>query len=138
YNKNAKIENSLTTLTTIPFNTKLWAFCDEFELKKEKECFDLVKDVRNHQSHRSPAELEFSFANYQKQLLDWGLKLKSDGAFDFYKTKEDTLANNIYESKVKNKPEFRLYKYYVWFKKKPYDEVILRLKSISETVRNNL
>lgn len=138
YNTNAKIDNSSPTLTSIPFSTKLWAFCDEFQLKKAKESFDFVRDVRNHQSHRNPTVQDFSFFDYQKKLLDWGIQLKSDGLFDFYKTKENILAYNIYESKVKNKPEFKLYQYYAWFNKKPYDEVISRLKEISETVCNNI
>lgn len=138
YNNKAKIESGLLTLTPIPFSVKLWAFCDEFQLKKAKESFDMVRDVRNHQSHRSPHEESFSFFEYQKQLLDWGIKLKNDGSFDFFKTKEDTLAYNIYESRVNNKHEFKLYQYYVWFNKKPYDEIIYRLKEISETVNRNL
>ena len=137
YNNKAKIEDNLTTLTSIPFSAKLWAFCDEFQLKKAKESFDLVRDVRNYQSHRSPVERVFSFFDYQKKLQDWGIKLKNDGSFDFYKTKEDKLAYNIYESKVKNQAEFKLYQYYIWFNKKPYDEIILRLKEISETVEND-
>lgn len=138
YNNKVKIESGLLTLTPIPFSTKLWAFCDEFQLKKAKESFDMVRDVRNHQSHRSPHEESFSFFDYQKQLLDWGIKLKNDGSFDFYRTKEEPLSYNIYESKVKNKQEFKLYQYYVWFNKKPYDEIIYRLKEISEVVKNNL
>ncbi len=126
------------TLTSIPFSTKLWAFCKEFRLKKAKDTFDFVRDVRNHLSHRSPSEQDFSFFDYQKKLLDWGIKLKSDGLFDFYKTKEDTLAYNNYETKVMNKPEFKLYQYFAWYNKKPYDEIISCLKDISETVNRNL
>ena len=70
YNNKVKIESGLLTLTPIPFSTKLWAFCDEFQLKKAKESFDMVRDVRNHQSHRSPHEESFSFFDCQKQLLD--------------------------------------------------------------------
>lgn len=80
----------------------------------------------------------FHFFDYQKQLLDWGIKLKNDGSFDFYRTMEEPLAYNIYESRVKNKQEFKLYQYYAWFNKKPYDEIIYRLKEISEVVKNNL
>lgn len=138
YNPTAKIDNTLSTLSSIPFSTKLWAFCNEFELKKAKEIFDFVRDVRNHQSHRSLSESSFSFFDYQKQLLDLGIKLKSDGSFDFYKTKEDTIAFNIYDSKIKKQPEFKLYQLTVWFNNKPYDEVIFRLKEISETVNRNL
>lgn len=138
FNGIARIESGLTTLTSISFGIKLWAFCDEFQLKRAKETFDMVREVRNHQSHRSPDEKDFSLFDYQKKLQDWGIKLKADGSFDYYKTKENLLAFNIFESKVKGKQEFKLYQYYIWFNTKPYDDVITRLKEISETVKNSL
>jgi hypothetical protein len=138
HNTTAIIDKSIFTLTSIPFSSKLWAFCNEFKLKKAKETFDFVRDVRNHQSHRNPNELDFSFFDYQKKLIEWGIKLKSDGSFDYYKTKENTLTYSIYETKIKNKIEFKLYQYHAWYNKKPYDEVISKLREISETVRNNL
>lgn len=138
YNTTAKIDNNLPTLTSISFSAKLWSFCLEFELKKAKETFDFVRDVRNYQSHRSASEQNFSFFDYQKKLIDWGIKLKSDGSFNFYKTKEDTIAFNIYKSKVENTQAFKLYQYYSWFNRKPYDEIILSLKEISETVNKNI
>ena len=81
---------------------------------------------------------DFSYFDYQKKLIDWGIKIKSDGSFDYFKTINNPVALNIYDSKVKNKPEFKLYQYYSWFNKKPYDEIILRLNEISKTVQANL
>lgn len=138
YNTTAEINTKTNSLAAISFSVKLWAFCGEFQLGKAKEIFDFVIKVRNNQSHRSTSALNFSFFDYQKQLLDWGIKLNGDGSFNYNKTKENALAYNMYESMVKNKPEFKLYQYYVWFNKKPYDDIILRLKEISETVNKNL
>lgn len=138
HNTSAKFDTEPKSLAAISFSTKLWAFCNEYKLTKAKDTFGFVREVRNHQSHRSPSEQDFSYFDYQKKLIDLGIKLKSDGSFDFHKTKENVIAYNIYESKIKDKPEFKLYQYYSWFNKKPYDEVVLRLKEISETVKNNL
>lgn len=138
YNQKAKIDSNIQNLTSVPFSVKLWAFCDEFKQTKAKDTFDFVREVRNHQSHRAPSEDNFSFFEYQKKLMSWGIKIKNDGSFDYYATKADDIAYNIYVSKVQGKPEFRLYQYYAWFNKKPYDEVIARLEDISQTVKNNL
>lgn len=137
YNTTAKIDTNTNSLAAISFNTKLWAFCNEFKLRKAQETFYFVREVRNRQSHRRP-EPEFSFFDYQKKLIDLGIKLRSDGSFDYFKTKENTSAFNIYESQVKNKPKFKLYLYHSWFNKKPYDEIISRLKEISETINRNI
>lgn len=138
YNTYASVDENTKSLTAVPFSSKLWAFCDEFQQKRAKETFDFVREVRNHQSHRTPADENFSFFAYQKKLTSLGLKIRTDGLFDYYGTKENSLAINIYESKIKNTPEFRLYQYNAWFNKKPYDEVITRLEDISQTVKNNL
>lgn len=138
YNPTATIISGISSLASIGFNTKLWAFCDEFQLKKVKEIFDYVRDVRNYQSHRSPSENEFSFYDYQKKLLDLNLKLKSDGSFDFFKTKENIVAYNIYVSKVQNTKDFKLYQFYVWYNKKPFDDIVYRLKELANIVKINL
>ena len=138
YNSTAQINPNTSSLASISFNAKLWAYCDEFQLKKVKDTFDFVREVRNYQSHRTPLEQNFSFFDYQKKLLNWNIRLKSDGLFDFYKTKENILAYNIYVSKVKNTKEFKLYQLLAWSKKKPFDEVISNLRELSENVKNNL
>ncbi|MBQ7237650.1 MAG: hypothetical protein IJS20_02550 [Bacteroidales bacterium] len=139
FNASAKIDSSVKSLGAISFSTKLWAFGNEFKLSKEtKETFDYVREVRNFQSHRSPSEQDFSYFDYQKELVDRGIQLKADGLFDYYNTKKDPLVYNIYESKIKNTLEFKMYQYYSWYNKKPYDEVISSLKDISETIKKNL
>ena len=135
---NAQINSNTFSLASIPFNTKLWSYCDEFHHKKVKEVFDYVREVRNYQSHRSPSGQEFSFFDYQKKLLDWNIILRSDGSFDYFKTKENTLAYSIYESRVRNTKDFRQYQYLVWFNKKPFDDIISKLKQLAESVKNNL
>lgn len=137
HNTNAIISNK-TTFASISFAVKLWAFCNEFKLKKTKTTFDYVRDLRNYQSHRNPKKQSFSFENYQYQLQEWGIVLNADGSFNYMKTKQNDSALEIYKLKVMNQPEFKLYEYEVWFTKQPYDEIITNLKLISDTVKKNL
>ena len=137
FNPTANISESISNLSSISFSTKLWAFEKEFGLNVI-ETFDHVREVRNNQSHRNPKEREFSIEEYQKKLQDWKIVLKKDGAFDWYQTKQNTLAYNIYETKVKKSDDFKLYNYLIWLNNKPYDEVIEKLKVIASSVKEAL
>lgn len=137
FNPTAIIPESISNLSAISFSTKLWAFEKEFNLNVI-ETFDHVREVRNNQSHRNPKERIFSIEDYQRKLQDWKIVLKKDGTFDWFQTKQNTLAYNIFESKVKKSDEFKLYNYLLWFNKKPYDEVIDKLKIIASAIKENL
>lgn len=137
YNPKASISDVNTSLTSISFSVKLWAYDSEFKVNI-RETFDHVREVRNSQSHRTPQKEDFSIESYQKKLLDWKISLKSDGSFDWYQTKQNTLAYNIYESKVKNTKDFALYNYLLWYNSKPYDDVVEKLKKLTDSVKNNL
>lgn len=137
YNPKANIPETTTTLSSISFGVKLWAYDSEFKLSI-KDTFDHIREVRNIQSHRSPQKEDFSIEDYQKKLLDWKIVLRSDGTFDWYQTKQDNLAYNIYESKVKGTKDFAYYNYLLWYDNKPYDEIIEKLKVLSISVMGNL
>lgn len=137
YNTKANIPDSTASLSAISFGVKLWAYDGEFKLSI-RDTFDHIRDVRNNQSHRSPQMEDFSVKDYQKKLLAWKIVLKSDGTFDWYQTKQDTLAYNIYESKVKGTKDFALYNYFLWYNNKPYDEIEEKLKTLSASVKTNL
>ena len=137
YNPKASIPETTKTLSSISFGVKLWAYDGEFKLGI-KDTFDHIREVRNNQSHRFPQKDEFSIDDYKKKLLDWKIVLKSDGAFDWYQTKQDTLAYNIYESKVKGTKDFAYYNYLLWYNNKPYDEIVEKLKVLSKSVMDNL
>jgi len=137
YNTKANIPDSTANLSSISFGVKLWAYDSEFKLNI-RDTFDYIRDVRNSQSHRSPQKDEFSIEDYQKKLLAWKIVLKSDGSFDWYQTKQDTLAYNIYESKVKGTKDFAYYNYLLWYNNKPYDEIIEKLEVLSVSVMDNL
>ena len=127
-----------TNLTSISFSNKLWAFCREYRLNRAYTSFNFVRMVRNHQSHRKMDDQTFSFDEYQKRLAECGIKLTEDGSFNYSKTAKDEHALRIYESEVKGTPQFMLYQYCVWYNKKPYDEIIFRLKEISKVVSENI
>lgn len=137
YNEKAKISDDTTSISSISFSVKLWAFNNEFKINIQ-DTFDHVREVRNNQSHRTPQKNTFSIEAYQKKLTDLGIILKSDGTFDYYQTKQNMVAYNIYESKVKKTKEFSTYKYLLWLNDKPYDDVIEKLKSLANCVKNNL
>lgn len=137
YNPKANISDGSTSLSSISFSVKLWAYDSEFKINI-RESFDHVREVRNCQSHRTPKKDNFSIEAYQKKLLDWRISLKTDGTFDWFQTKQNALAYNIYESKVKNTKDFALYNYLLWYNNKPYDDVVEKLKSLASSVKNNL
>ena len=137
YNPKASISDNNTSLSSISFSVKLWAYDSEFKINI-RETFDHVREVRNSQSHRTPQKEDFSTETYQKKLLDWKISLKSDGTFDWFQTKQNTLAYNIYESKVKNTKEFALYNYLIWYNNKPYDDIVEKIKILAYSVKDNL
>jgi hypothetical protein len=137
YNPKANISDNNTSLSSISFSVKLWAYDSEFKINI-RESFDHVREVRNNQSHRTPQKEDFSIEAYQKKLLDWKISLKTDGTFDWFQTKQNNLAYNIYESRVKNTKDFALYNYLIWYNNKPYDDIVEKLKSLAASVKNNL
>lgn len=138
-NPGAKIDENVSELLGISFNVKLWAFCDEFGLKRAKDDFQYVREVRNRQSHRHPPEGHFfSLADYQQKLIRKGIKLRKDGSFDHNETKKDDAAYAVYNNELKNTPQFKTYNFLIWMHRKPYDEVCSRLKGLSDAVRLNL
>ena len=137
HNEKAKISDDTTSISSISFSVKLWAYNNEFKINIQNT-FDHVREVRNSQSHRTPQKEAFSIEAYQKKLTDLGIVLKSDGALDYYQTKQNTVAFNIYESKVKKTKDYSTYKYLLWLNDKPYDDVIDKLKSLADSVDNNL
>jgi hypothetical protein len=137
YNANAIISDNTKSLTSISFRVKLWAYEGEFNINV-KDTFDHIREVRNNQSHRTPQNKSFSVEAYRKKLLDWNIVLRNDGAFDWYQTKKNRVAYNIYESKVKNTREFELYNYTLWYNNKPYDDIVDKLRNLSQSVKNNL
>ena len=66
------------------------------------------------------------------------MKLKKDGSFDYYKTKQNQQALNFYNANVKDSKEFKQYKYQIWLIKKPFDEVIGKINDIAECVKQNI
>ena len=130
--------STTSTLASISFSTKLWAFNDEFGLKI-KDIFDLVRDVRNNQSHRNPKFDDFSISKYQQDLERQNIKLKSDGFVDWYSTKKiSETAYNIFVTRIKKTEDFKLYNYKIFIINKPFDTIIEKLKIVANTVKSQL
>ena len=143
YNPNAEINDKISTLVSISFNTKLWAVCSEFQLKNVRTTFDYIREVRNNQSHRNPNLEDFSIEEYQTELRESNIiQLKKDGSVDWTyikNLKQENLASyNIYETKIKKSQKFKFYNYLMWLNKKPFDEIIERLQELVNCVKNNI
>ena len=137
YNETAKISDDTTSISSISFSVKLWAYNNEFKINIQ-DTFNHVREVRNNQSHRTPHKEVFSIKAYQNKLTALGIVLKTDGSFDYYQTKQNTVAFNIYESKIKKTKDYSMYKYLLWYNDKPYDDIVEKLKSLADSVKNNL
>ena len=139
YNVKATIDDNIPTLASVSFGVKLWAFCEEFKLKKVKETFDNIRDVRNNQSHRSPSLKNFSIEEYQEKLRELKIRLKPDGSIDWYDMKNNDLVRyNIYMDKIKKTDDYKLYNYLIWYNKKPFDEIIAKLQELANCVSKNI
>ena len=143
YNPNAKTDDNVLNLSAIAFNVKLWAFCDEFQLKDVKNIFGYnIREVRNNQSHRRPNQKDFSIEEYQAKLRERYIPLKPDGEVDWYNLKKmkenDSILYNIYETKIKNSNDFKLYNLLIWVNKKPFDEIISKLQELADCVKTNI
>ena len=139
YNITAKIGDNTSTLASIAFSVKLWAFCKEFQLNKVQDTFDYVREVRNNQSHRNPGHKDFSIEEYQGKLRELKIKLQSDGLIDWYYMKNNDLARyNIYMDKIKKTDDYKLYNYLIWYNKKPFDEIIAKLQELANCVSKNI
>lgn len=139
YNSKAKIDDNISSLASISFSVKLWAFCDEFQLKNVKETFEYIRKVRNNQSHRDPKLENFPIEKYQAKLRDCHILLQSDGTINWrYMKQNDMVTYNIYMTTIKNSDDCKLYDYLIWFNKKPFDEIVSRLQKLSDCIKTNI
>lgn len=135
YNPSANIKNSVKSLGEIPFIVKLWAFEKQFDLNIFTT-FDHVRRMRNEQSHRSPDGEDFSIQDYQEKLKAWHIQFNEEGLIN--RSQLDQFGNNMYESKVKNTPEFKLYLYLLWLKKQPFDKIVESIQRLSLFIKDAL
>lgn len=134
---NAKGVDDATSLAAIPYFVKLTSFNKEFSELDIYNIFNNLRTIRNELSHRSPEENEFEIQNYKSKLTKLGLPILPSGWLSSKKIKEDPILNNIFETKVKYTPEFKRYYTFLWSASLPYNEVIEKLRELSQTIAEN-
>lgn len=133
YNEKAKIDD-VASLNSIPYNVKVWAFCNEYKINKiNRELLDNIKKVRNELSHRSAEIDQFEIVKYQERLKNIGFKLKGLGEIYInWKDKQvDLELKEIYKREIQNSMEYRQYRYLLWYHSVPFDGVIQCIKQLS-------
>lgn len=135
YNSTFKTTDNYSSLSSIPFTAKLWAYKNEFELFKFIDIWLNIKETRNELSHRSPDNINLSIEKYRKKLISLHIPLKQNGAINIYKVNNDVELKRIYDN---NKKDCQTYNYLIWVNSKPYDEIIGAINTLAESVRDNL
>lgn len=133
YNNKANLDNAVS-ITTIPYNVKLWAFNKEHKINFY--VLDNIRKVRNELSHRGIDNEQVDIKTYQKYLMDLGFKLKTTGEIliNWNDIDADNKVKEIYKTKIQPSEEYKRYVYYIWYMSKPYDSIIDGIKSLSNSV----
>lgn len=133
YNPEAKDLDNATTLNSISFNTKLWAFNKEHRI--DWELFDNLRQVRNDFIHRSPDKGKPEIEQYQHKLKSMGFVINSKGfpRINWKDPNADLELKDLY-NKIKKRDEFKQYKHLLWYHSMPFDEIINGLKDLSKTI----
>jgi len=139
YNPNANMGNN-STLGSINYSVKLWAYTEEFELKYIKGILDRVREVRNQQSHGGIqiADEERFFIDHRDKLKKDGYPLKDNGWVNWTVLQNNMVMANIYNTKVKDTKEHKLYIQIAWERTKPFDEVIECLRALAQSIAQRI
>ncbi|MBR4552978.1 MAG: hypothetical protein IKO20_04575 [Bacteroidaceae bacterium] len=131
HNTLAKLDNA-KSIVAINYSVKLWAFCEEFQLKKI--ILENICKVRNEISHRSPQEDENKMIEYRKQLINMNLPLNNKGYVNTSLLKEES---QEYKNKVKGKDWYKDYCFILWLKLEPYDEVKDAIDEVCSIIKDH-
>ncbi|MBQ8191797.1 MAG: hypothetical protein IJZ45_08550 [Bacteroidaceae bacterium] len=138
YNSKAIIPENIKELTSIPYNTKLWAFRNEYKIRKQSDIWEYVREVRNEQSHRSLEKDQITIDEYKHKLQELNIPIKQDGNINWYKISSNPQLKTIYDNQIYNTPEFKRYCYLLWYKDKPYDTIVEALIELSLLIKKSL
>lgn len=136
YNKNAFGLEEVTSLGSISYNVKMWAFSGEHKGKFDFSLFENIRKVRNELSHRMIEEDQLKIIKYQAFLKDLGIPLKSDGNLDikWHDKNADVELKTIYKEKIEKTNEYKQYQYYIWYYSMPFDKIIVGLRNLSRVI----
>ena len=135
YNSTAFGLEKATSLASISYSVKLWAFNKEHKI--DYILFENIRKVRNELSHRSIEEEQIEIRTYQNYLTGLGFKLNPSGE-PRINWKKEGADNDLYNSKIKNSEEYKRYIFIVWCHSMPYDSIIDGLKTLSNIVSSSI
>ena len=129
--------NVATSLPSISFINKVWAFANEFNIKEIIDTLDYISRIRNNQSHRGPEDKKSTISNIQKKIKGYGIKLLPDGTIDFKLLREDPVKMTLFNNMLKKEYNDE-YKFELWHNKQPYDEIKETIDTIADIIKKKL
>lgn len=140
YNKNALGLEKATSLGSISYSAKMWAFNEEHKDKFDFSLFENIRKVRNELSHRVIEEDQLKVEEYQVFLKQIGVPVKPNGDLDirWHDENADVELKAIYNKKIDKTAAYKQYQYYIWYYSMPFEEIIVGLRSLSNVISNVL
>lgn len=139
YNPRTVFRESVKSLGDISYNSKLYAFKEEFKLDFNiYSVLDYLRRIRNESSHRLPENEEKSIHDFKKRLVNMGMPLKADGDVDYFKLEKGTPKMNLYDNMVKNVDWYKEYKYLLWLHEEPFEKVITAIEDLKRIVERSI
>lgn len=141
YNERVKFNDMPKSVQAIPLSVKLWAFSNEYNIDRStKENIEFAIKVRNNLSHRSDnkenEERDLIFIAKMDNALKPFPRHKS-GLVNFASLKDNMILFNVYNTTIKSE-DYNNYKYILWKRTKPYDDVVHSLNLFRDYIYYNL
>lgn len=135
YNTKASISSDVKTLSSIPFNVKLWAFKAELNMDYSLyTMLDNIRMVRNELSHRSTIKAHFDIEEYQTELKSYGMPLYANGFVNTKILGKDYVVKNIFDTKIAKTEQYKEYRFMLWYIPKPFGTIITGIEELSQLV----
>lgn len=136
YNPSAQGVDNASSLASIPYSVKLWAF--NYETKIQCDHLDNIRKVRNELSHRSIAEEKLEISKYQDYLRNLGFLLKPKGWINQSWKNYEKDMEHIYDSEIKHSEKYKIYLYRIWYISTPYESIVFSLNTLSQKISSLL
>ena len=128
-------KEEIDSVKSLPLSVKLSAFSVNLE-KKQHDCLDFAREVRNEQSHRNSNEEINRTNEFRSKLLSMGLPLTKEGEVYWNGVKGNDELQLRYNSI--DKSEYWRYRYLLWRQREPFNEIVEAIKTVSLQVEKQL
>lgn len=125
----------IDSVKSLSLSAKLSAFSVNLE-KKQHDCLDFAREVRNEQSHRNSNEEINGTNEFRAKLLSLGLPLTREGEVYWNGIKDN--AELLLRYKSIEKYEYWRYRYLLWRQREPFNEIAEAIKAVSLQVEIQL